>query len=168
MMNHRGVAMITTTREIKSLFNASEWKLVEESKPGSVEKLTLSRVTMKITRARRLQDKWRDLSIKQARAAQEKDAAAASRQKAKIFTSVLKAFEKQKKNLLREAERAEAKKRKELIKKEVAAGSRKKNGPARGPLSHKDAPMEKKPGSMKTVGQVSARNKRNQAKRDSR
>jgi len=160
--------MSASLEESKSLFTGPEWKILESSMPGNIENLTLYRVKQKVVMTRRLLDKWRDQSIKQSRTANDKTAASRSKEKVKHFSTALKAFEKLEKKLAGEAARAELQQKKDLLKKSKAADDKKSKKPAGTAKPLKGSSKSESLTSKKSEGHVSARNKRNQAKKDNR
>lgn len=154
--------------EAKALCSKSEWALVQECNEAGMSAMPLSRVKRKAAAARRLRDKWRDLSLKQKRDAMDPAAAERSRVKAVLFGTVLAGIERQVRKLEREALNAAMRKRDRLLRKKPGALKGEKPAGVHSKAG-KEAAMKKKVGTPKKIqGHISSRNKRNQAKRDSR
>ena len=93
--------MAINMSQAKALCTASELQLVEASRRDELKKLTAAQLRQKVTRARKLRDKWRDQAEKQRRQTQEQQQARAmaknerTRKKAELFAEVLRRFEEQ-------------------------------------------------------------------------
>jgi len=160
--------MAMNYREMKPLCTASEWKIVQESLPGSIGALSLSKLRTKVTAADRLRKKWMDLSRKQKRAAGNNDAAARSMEKARLFADVHKSFKSRLRQLEFDASRDKVIKQMKMLKKQGAADKKQASRsatakPPKGPSGKKRAGL---PSSIK--GHISSRNRRDQARRDSK
>lgn len=144
--------------QAKALCSASELQLVEASRRDDLKKLTNAQLRQKITRARKLRDKWRDQAEKQRRESQEQQQARATapnertRKKAELFAEVLRRFEEQLQKTERSAdtgrsaerpsrrarttahreERAGTRKRLELTREEINQQPGETRGRARG------------------------------------
>lgn len=88
----------------RKLTTQSEWTLLEASYPSRVRELTPARLRQKITRARKLQDKYRDLARQQRGEARGKrrvkgtspaEGNANTRAKQELFSDALSRFEAQ-------------------------------------------------------------------------
>ncbi len=155
-------------KEAQPLCTKSEWALVQECDTGAMAAMPLARVRRKAAAARRLRDKWRDLSIRQKRDAGDPAAAVRSKDKAGLFGEVHEIFQKHVDRLERAALKEAMLKRDRLLKKTNQAYPGKKKSPL-APKVKKDAAWPKKIGTPKKIqGHISSRNKRNQAKRDGR
>jgi hypothetical protein len=115
--------MAHTKTAARKLATQAEWALLEVSFPPLLKDITPGRLKQKITRARKLQDKYRDLARQQRGEARGKRQAKSTRAaagnantviKQEIFTEARERFEAQQAKL-------EAKAAKELARKEAAA-----------------------------------------------
>lgn len=115
--------MAHTKTAARKLATQAEWTLLEVSFPPLLKDITPGRLKQKITRARKLQDKYRDLARQQRGEARGKRQAKSTRAaagnantviKQEIFTEARERFEAQLAKL-------EAKVAKELARKEAAA-----------------------------------------------
>jgi hypothetical protein len=115
--------MAHTRTAARKLATQAEWALLEVSFPPLLKEITPGRLKQKITRARKLQDKYRDLARQQRGEARGKRQATGTRAatgnantvaKQEIFTEARERFEAQ-------LEKLEAKVAKELARKEAAA-----------------------------------------------
>ncbi len=160
--------MAAKYNELKKLCTASEWVLVQESLPGNIDTVSPARLKTKASAAERLRKKWLDLSRKQKRAAGDNEAAYRSMEKAMLFGEVYNAFNERLHQLELEASREKTIKQLKMIKKTGPTGKKHPSTP-RATKSHKD-PANKKsigvPASIK--GHISSRNRRDQARRDSK
>lgn len=92
--------MAISASQAKALCNASELALVAASNRTQLAALSPAQLRQKVSRARKLRDKWRDQADRQRRAAQTKQGArqtsdsARSAKKAQLFAEVLDRFEK--------------------------------------------------------------------------
>jgi hypothetical protein len=83
----------------KSLCTASELALVKSSSRSEIGKLSAAQLRMKVSRARKLRDKWRDQAMAQRRTTQKSqrarqtEANARSTEKAELFGEVLGRYE---------------------------------------------------------------------------
>jgi hypothetical protein len=160
--------MALTPNEAKALCTEAEWRLVLESGPELIGTFSLAKIKTKVSTARKLSDKWNDLSIKQKRDAKLRDAAARSKQKAQLFRQTLASFVKQEKKLEREATAELNRKRKELLKKTKSLPRTGMNA-ALAKKAGKSPGVKKKAENLKKIqGHISSRNKRDQGKRDSK
>ena len=93
--------MTISLAQAKSICTASELALVSVSKQNKLGKLSAAQLRMKVSRARKLRDKWRDQAEKQrretqaAQRARQASANARSAEKANLFGEVLGQFEVQ-------------------------------------------------------------------------
>jgi hypothetical protein len=92
--------MPITTREARQLSTAGEWTLVQASQADRIRELGPARLKGKITRARTLRDKYRDLGKRQHRKAQPARSGGPyealnvrTRRKAELFDQVLGRFQ---------------------------------------------------------------------------
>jgi hypothetical protein len=99
---HRKATMAISLSSARRLCTAPELELVESSRASHLKQLTPARIRQKITRARRLRDKYRDLAKRQRLEARGKSAPRRSRpaqgqentqRKAQLFQEVLERFE---------------------------------------------------------------------------
>lgn len=118
--------MAHTKTAARKLATQAEWALLEVSFPPLLKDITPGRLKQKITRARKLQDKYRDLARQQRGEARGKRQAKSTRAaagnantviKQEIFTEARERFEAQQAKL-------EAKAAKELARKEAAANKK--------------------------------------------
>ncbi len=163
-----GVAMNNQDKKFKAICSVPEWKLVQESLPGKISSFSLARIKTKAAAADRLAKKWMDLSRKQKRVANDREAAVRSTEKAGLFAEVRTSFKNRQRVLEREATRKKAltlvnilKKSKSDIKR-TSKISRTENLPTT-PVKPKKTGI---PAGIK--GHISSRNRRDQARRDSR
>ncbi len=93
--------MAITRSKAKSLCTVTELALVDASGPKSIGQLSSAQLRQKVSRARKLIDKWRGQTESQRRIAKSKPAsrptpaARRSAEKAQLFAEVLKRFETQ-------------------------------------------------------------------------
>jgi len=174
----------------RRLCASDEWRLVSLARRNSLAKLTATQLQGHITQARRLRDKWRDLSsrqrrdVQQAQRARGTGKAARSGDKVKLFTAVLRRFEDQFAKATATAKtappaKAKVKKAKSSGTKTPASPSGKTRAanagvtPSRGKqrkaqTTAKQRGIAKSGLQSRVRGHVSARGKRQQSRRDSR
>jgi len=88
--------MTISLSEAKPLLRKDETSIVEASYPPSLDQLSAARLRQKAQRARRLEDKYRDLTRGQRRSAKgagERGGAARTEQKARLFGEVRERYE---------------------------------------------------------------------------
>jgi hypothetical protein len=185
-----------TKTAARKLATQAEWALLEVSFPPQLKDITPGRLKQKITRARKLQDKYRDLARQQRGEARGKRQVKGTRAaagnantviKQEIFTEARERFEAQLAKL-------EAKAAKELARKEAAAekkaaksakaaarktGAATKRAATKATTTARKAVSKASRGARKAAvftrtssakhkGHVGARGRRNQARRDAR
>lgn len=188
--------MAYTKTAVRKLVTQAEWALLEVSFPPLLKDITPGRLKQKVTRARKLQDKYRDLARQQRGEARGKRQPKGTRAaagnantvaKQEIFTEARERFEAQLAKL-------EAKVAKELARKAAAAdkqaakaagkavrktGAATKRAATKATASARKAVSKSSRGARKAAvftrtssakhkGHVGARGRRNQARRDSR
>ncbi len=90
-----------TVADAKRMCTKAELGVVMESRPDAIEQLSADQLKKNVASARRLRDKWRDLSTEQRRETQQAqnarvtDKNARSGEKAALFAHVLKRYEDQ-------------------------------------------------------------------------
>lgn len=111
--------MAYTLTQARKLLTAAELSVFDDSRASTIRKLTPARLRTKITRARALRDKFRDLHRRQAVATRSAPANRRSamggdnertRQKADLFAEVLSRFEERMQRVEADATAAERKK----------------------------------------------------------
>ncbi len=183
--------MTMTKPSARKLATQAEWTLVEASFGPALKQITEGRLKQKIVRARKLQDKYRDLSRRQRGEARGKRRAKSTRPaagnantvlKQEMFAEALQRFEEQLQRLhdkaasqAARAEKTKAKKsstKKAVTKKSAAKTSAVKTSAVK--TSAKRAPSASmsnklaRTGVTKKQAHVGARGRRTQARRDSR
>lgn len=179
--------MAISRREAKPLCTAAEFALANESFPPDVGRFTEKELRQRITRARKLRDKYSDLASKQAREIRGKKAPTRQRGptgnastviKRDFFAETLERFEAKLGIVERRNEREKAAAEKEKAQAALQAALERKQGAgARKPASRKagkgmkSAPSKKAeafPNLRTMKGATRAAHARGQAKRDSR
>ena len=147
----------------RKLATQSEWTLLQSSYGRSITALTPARLKQKITRTRKLRNKYRDLARRQrgeargkrrARSARASQGNANTMVKQRMFADALERFEARLAQL--HAKPAKRTKSKAAAKRAHSAGSR--GARKRRKLTHQSAKAHQ--------GHVGARGRRNQARRD--
>lgn len=157
--------MAYNRRQAERLLNAAELELFDASLAGSVTALTAAQLKAKITRARRLRDKQRDLLQRQRLASRSATGTKGGRSgianartgdKAQLLDEVLARFEKRAGLLARKAEaeaRREAAKRAAAIRK----AAKPKAGAAKPAAKRVTATASAKAGPKKTISRKATR-----------
>lgn len=175
----------------RKLATQSEWTLLEASRARAITELSPARLAQKITRARKLRDKYRDLAKQQRGEARGKRASKSTRAaegnantvlKQQMFAEALERFEAR---LAKVTAKAKAKTTAKAKPKRAAAAPNPDAGFGRNPWASgttakataKQAQSESSRGKRKALkfthqsaeahqGHVGSRGRRNQAKRD--
>ena len=158
--------MAITTAVAKQLCSKSEFTLFTESASKNVKSIDAKGLRSRITRARKLQDKYRQLASRQEREArgkqmpQGKRAAAgsgATRKKEQAFAEARERFEKQLAKLQAAAKKKDAKKpakkavKKKTVKKTAKKAAKKKRPQKSPPPDAKKKVPKKKSGVSRTT-----------------
>jgi hypothetical protein len=178
--------MTMTKPSARKLATQAEWTLVEASFGPALKQITEGRLKQKIVRARKLQDKYRDLSRQQRGEARGKRNAKSTRPaagnantvlKQEMFAEALQRFEEQLQRLhdkaASQAARAEKTKAKKsstksaVAKKSAVKTSAVKKSAKRAPGASMSNKLVRT-GVTKKQAHVGARGRRTQARRDSR
>ncbi len=122
--------MAHTKTAARKLATQAEWTLLESSFAPNLKEITAGRLAQKVTRSRKLQDKYRDLSRQQSGEARGKRKAKSTRPakgnantvaKQEMFSEALTRFEGQLEKLQAKAARETARKAKTAAKQSAAA-----------------------------------------------
>ncbi len=165
--------------EDRPLFTAAEWALIESSGPSRVDAYAPKQLQDRITRTRRVVDKYRDLTRAQQRSTKESPKRPSfslrTRRKLEVFTTALQRFERRLARLTKEESRKSGRRGKPISNRSgspISQGEalrRKKqqrqaaNDAALAPRVTRQFQKSK----MRAIqGHLSARGKRRQAKRD--
>jgi hypothetical protein len=159
--------MTISPARAKKLCNASELELVKASGRSEIGKLSAARLKQKVTRARKLRDKWRDQATRQRRATQSRQQArgtddnARSAEKADLFDEVLNRFSSQLEKIEADGggkvgpRRQTPRKSRTVEHRETRAATRKSLEETRQELDSK--PASRKPASKKSGAKSTSR-----------